>query len=929
MSAGTYLFTYTIDSISGGGFFISFTGFNGITRYAAGTYSEYVTLSSASTTIFLAPVNAGMTYTIDNVSVKEYLGQEVVPDSGCGSWLWEPQSTQLVTYSELFSNAAWNKNSVTLESGYLSPDGTNTAFKVDGNNSFILSTVVTGLVATSTRSIYARTVSGTGTAQLLTHNSNTDNIFTITEQWQRFEVSTANSSFPDYFYAVDFRGSGTLSEIILWGANATNDQDYATSYIPTSGSQVTRNQDVCNNGGSLASINSTEGTLYFEGSYPKTTSGSGNKRIAISDGTSSNRVMFAEIGNTGLSALITSQGINSAYITGSLDNLSNFKAAISYKQNDFALWINGLKVATDTSGNVPIGLNEIAFDGGDGTNDFFGKTKAVAVWKEALSDQELAELTYPTPTDPTFTLDFDTIAEQFTFARGSEATYVDAQGLIQSTNELGEELVVNGDFATDSNWTKGSGVTISNGKALVTVINGGYQSLGQSLTYISGKSYTLTASVNGTAGKGCTFFDASGNNGGLNTSNGGVIFNGEEQSVKFEFTANSNSNIILISRNGAGDYNFSIDNVSVKEVITATNTPRLDYSTGAEAFLLEPQSTNRITYSEDFSDASWNKLGLTINSNQLISPDGTLNADKSQGDGTNSAKFLYTNAGAVSSGFTYTFSAFVKKGSLNYCQLFLGSATFNDSLYSNFDLLNGTIGSSGGGAIPFIENYGNDWYRIGITATADVTGNGTAFLNLANSSTMPRAASFNTSDYIYIYGAMLEQQSYATSYIPTSGSTVTRNQDVCNNGGSLATINSTEGVLYAEIAINPNDDGSFRLISMTDASDSVRIGFGKKDNEAKWYIKILIGALNITSQAIDFQEGFQKIAIRYKSGDSGVYINGTKVITDTSNYVNTLIIDNVSFDFTGNAFPFFGKTKALAVWKEALSDSELQSLTTI
>ena len=41
---------------------------------------------------------------------------------------------------------------------------------------------------------------------------------------------------------------------------------------------------------------------------------------------------------------------------------------------------------------------------------------------------------------------------------------------------------------------------------------------------------------------------------------------------------------------------------------------------------------------------------------------------------------------------------------------------------------------------------------------------------------------------------------YATSYIPTFGSTVTRNQDVCTNGGSLASINSTEGVLYAEIA---------------------------------------------------------------------------------------------------------------------------------
>ena len=69
-------------------------------------------------------------------------------------------------------------------------------------------------------------------------------------------------------YAVDFRNaSTTLSEVLVWGAQGEN-LSYATSYIPTNGEAngVTRNQDVCTNGGSLASINSTEGTLYFEGS---------------------------------------------------------------------------------------------------------------------------------------------------------------------------------------------------------------------------------------------------------------------------------------------------------------------------------------------------------------------------------------------------------------------------------------------------------------------------------------------------------------------------------------------------------------------------------------------------------------------------------------------------------------------------------------
>ena len=71
------------------------------------------------------------------------------------------------------------------------------------------------------------------------------------------------------------------------------------------------------------------------------------------------------------------------------------KFALKYKENDFALWVNGFELITDTSGNTFSNgtLTKLAFDRGDGAEDFYGKTKAVAVWKEALSDQELAELT--------------------------------------------------------------------------------------------------------------------------------------------------------------------------------------------------------------------------------------------------------------------------------------------------------------------------------------------------------------------------------------------------------------------------------------------------------------------------------------------------------------------------------------------------------
>jgi hypothetical protein len=184
---------------------------------------------------------------------------------------------------------------------------------------------------------------------------------------------------------------------------------------------------------------------------------------------------------------------------------------------------------------------------------------------------------------------------------------------------------------------------------------------------------------------------------------------------------------------------------------------------------------------------------------------------------------------------------------------------------------------------------------------------------------------------IYIWGAQLEQQSYATSYIPTSGSTVTRNQDVCTNGGSLATINSTEGVLYAEIAALSND-GTTRLISLSDGTDTNRINlfyYSASNGIAVNYRVNGSTVVSFTSTLTDIND-FLKIAFKWQSGNFNCYVNGLSIGTNSNTTMLPLnTLNKLSFTRGDGSFPFFGKTKALAVWKEALSDSELQSLTTI
>ena len=343
---------------------------------------------------------------IDNVSVKEYLGQEVVPDSGCGSWLFEPQSTNLIEYSNDYADAYWIKATsgsgiapVVTSNYAISPDGTQNADRIqfdattsgsNGDRSRIRTTLSLTDTSYYTFSFYAKSTDGTDQKIGVLFDNSQIETFTITDEWQRFEA-TQQQFGTSSTCGLDLRsGNAFTSDILVYGIQL-EEQTYATSYIPTSGSTVTRNQDVCTNGGSLASINSTEGVLYAEiaalandGTY---------RSISISDSSRTNIIEIDYTNDEKLRILVKSANVVVFSVIFVLDITIYTKLAVKYKLNDFEVFINGIKEYTITNGAVPIGLSELAFDRGDGGTPFFGKTKALAVWKEALSDQELTELT--------------------------------------------------------------------------------------------------------------------------------------------------------------------------------------------------------------------------------------------------------------------------------------------------------------------------------------------------------------------------------------------------------------------------------------------------------------------------------------------------------------------------------------------------------
>ena len=200
---------------------------------------------------------------LENISIKEVLvnRESTVSNTGAvergitgvntSEAFNNASRTNLVPFSEDFSQ--WTKGSTAIvEGGFSSPDGENNAYKITKTGTaqpYVFENL--GLSTTTKRSIFARTVSGTGTVNLLSHNSNTNNLFTITENWQRFEVDSSNAAGVSNFYAVDFRGASTLTEVVLFGADATNSEAFIPTYIKTNGAAGTVDSD------STSTVNNT------------------------------------------------------------------------------------------------------------------------------------------------------------------------------------------------------------------------------------------------------------------------------------------------------------------------------------------------------------------------------------------------------------------------------------------------------------------------------------------------------------------------------------------------------------------------------------------------------------------------------------------------------------------------------------------------
>jgi len=372
----------------------------------------------------------------------------------------------------------------------------------------------------------------------------------------------------------------------------------------------------------------------------------------------------------------------------------------------------------------------------------------------------------------------------------------------------------------------------------------------------------------------------------------------------------------VLPTDGSGDLDFArtttatrINSEGLIEDI-GIGKPRLNYADGVcPSLLLEPSSTNRVINSAEGVYGS-----APASSTNIISPDGTNNAYIPLPNTTSNRYQQDIPAGTYATGQKLTYSWYRKristptgdsflgdlnvKSLVNLTELEVSNARQIETNINGFDRFEAVVQVIDGSLSSIFRAYFGPVVGVGNSSVA-------------------------------YWGHQFEALDYATSLIITTGTAQTRTADSASKTGISSLINSSEGVFYAEISALSND-GGLRRLSLSDGTNDNRvfIGFGSTINTFQFFISS--SNSTVVSQVISVTDvtEYAKVAISYKLNDVGLWINGSKVGTET---VATMpsSLNSLAFNQGNGGFPFEGNCKDLRVYKKALTDAELTTLTTL
>ena len=444
----------------------------------------------------------------------------------------------------------------------------------------------------------------------------------------------------------------------------------------------------------------------------------------------------------------------------------------------------------------------------------------------------------------------------------------------------GTELVTNGDFATDSDWTKEASWTISGGTA---TYDGAVhvETLFQNISLTTGKIIKISYTVKNVEAGKTAYFNVVG------SPNASPLYKQYTNHTEgdYEIIATVEAGAVglgFFALNSGTGGAFDLDNVSVKEVLfdqpdgTLTlfehpdNIPRVEYDADGNrlGLLVEEARTNLWLHSQDMSEASLGGAGGTVTTDQYVAPDGTQTGDLV----TMNSGELYVYRGMTlssPSNVAFTVSCYVKAVEANTS-------------------VNLRIGEFGGAAGAKFHDSGNtaisstEWTRLDFTQTLEQS-------DRTQVQAVIRTTSQTSS--LLIWGVQLEQGSFPTSYIKTTSSTATRSSELADVlVDNFGYNNSNEGtfVIHAKnLSYNPNGTDYPFLVRFDNATNSNdRLGIFL--SEASGNLVAEIKRNNVTQMSPVFKTATGGavdeivVAFAFAENDFAVSDDGDAVITDTA-----------------------------------------------
>ena len=369
---------------------------------------------------------------------------------------------------------------------------------------------------------------------------------------------------------------------------------------------------------------------------------------------------------------------------------------------------------------------------------------------------------------------------------------------------------------------------------------------------------------------------------------------------------------------------------------TAFYGPRFDFdpvTLQPRGLLVEEQRTNLLVRSDDFT-TTWAASGATITANATASPDGTANADALVEDGTTGLHltqqfFTFLNATA------YTVSVYVKASTRTWVQVLLPAAAFTASQGGFFNLSGaGSLGTvTGTPTSRSITAVGNGWYRITITATSTAAAGGNIAVVAASADGTTSYAGTNGATALFPWGAQLEAGVFATSYIPTVASTVTRSADVATiTGQNFAQWYRQDAGSFAvdfSALVSANTNNANVLSSYASGTNLNRIWMwsGAPGVVRNSVVSGGTGVAELTGTTV-VANALLKAAAAYQVDSYGFSTNGGAVASDTSGALPSGI-SLLGIGQTGASTEYLnGHIRSIRFIPARAADFQLQALST-